>query len=296
MGIVGKFASLVKFSHTIFAMPFALAAYLYALTESGLPFDGIVLLKMVLCMVFARNAAMGFNRWADRKMDARNPRTSGREIPSGKISPRAALGFVAVNAVLFIVSAGLINRLALMLAPVALFILLSYSYTKRFTAWCHLVLGVSLGMAPAGAFIAVTGASPVELLDMAAVVPMLLSGLVITWVTGFDMLYALQDTDFDRAQGLHSAPVRWSPAGANAISITLHIFSLFFVALIGMMILGNWIYWLGAGIFALLLIAEHILHTPTPSGVTRLKLSFGLVNGFSSLAYAICFILSILIR
>jgi len=293
MNTIRKFASLVKFSHTIFAMPFALAAYLYALTESALPFDGIVLLKMVLCMVFARNAAMGFNRWADRNIDAKNLRTAGREIPTGKISPQAALGFVAVNVVLFIVSAGLLNRLALMLSPVALFILLSYSYTKRFTAWCHLVLGVSLGMAPAGAYIAVTGACPEALLNMAAVVPMLLSGLVITWVTGFDILYALQDTAFDREQGLHSAPVRWGLAGANAISITLHIFSVLFVALIGILIWGNWIYWLGAGIFALLLITEHILHTPTPSGLMRIRLSFGLINGFSSLAYAACFILSI---
>ena len=151
LATVSRYASLVKFSHTIFALPFALVGYVYALQSNGLPFEWPVLVKVLSAMVLARNTAMGFNRWADRRIDAQNPRTSGREIPSGTISARNALWFVVLNAVLFVLVAWWINPLALALSPVALLVLTGYSLTKRFTAWCHIVLGVALGIAPIGA-------------------------------------------------------------------------------------------------------------------------------------------------
>lgn len=183
--------------------------------SNGLPFEWPVLVKVLLAMVLARNTAMGFNRWADRRIDAQNPRTSGREIPSGTISARNALWFVVLNAVLFVLVAWWINPLALALSPVALLVLTGYSLTKRFTAWCHIVLGVALGIAPIGAYVAVTG--------QLAVFPILLCGLVITWCGGFDIVYALQDVEFDRKHGLHSVPARWGVRGGIAISIALHL-------------------------------------------------------------------------
>ena len=162
--MIRQYAGLVKFAHTIFAMPFALIGFVYALRTEGIPSDCagrygwvVLLLQVLLCMVFARNAAMGFNRWADRRIDRANPRTADREIPAGKISARAALRFVIVNALLFIVTASTINLLTGLLSPVALFVILMYSYCKRFTALAHLVLGLGLGIAPVGAYIAVTG-------------------------------------------------------------------------------------------------------------------------------------------
>ena len=167
---VSRYASMVKFSHTIFAMPFALVGYAYALQTTDAEFSLLLLVKVLLAMVFARNTAMGFNRYADRRIDALNPRTRNREIPAGIITPRRALIFVIVNAALFLAVALWINRLAFFLAPAALLVLVGYSFTKRFTAWCHIVLGVALGIAPVGAYIAVTG----EI----AVFPVLLTGLV----------------------------------------------------------------------------------------------------------------------
>ena len=195
MNTVSKYLSLVKFAHTIFAMPFAAVGFVYA--YATLPAGAhdaawwlTRAMQVLLCMVFARNTAMGFNRWADRRIDAENPRTAGREIPAGVIPPRHALRFVAVNALLFIAAASTINLLTALLSPVALFIILFYSYCKRFTALAHLVLGLSLGIAPVGAYIAVTGRIALE--------PCILSLLVMTWCGGFDIIYALQDAAFDR--------------------------------------------------------------------------------------------------
>ncbi len=206
MNLVAKYASLVRFAHTIFALPFALVGYVYGSMDAG--FSWAMLAKILLCMVFARNAAMGFNRWADRRFDAENPRTAGREIPSGKISARAALGFVIVSSLLFVVAAGLINRLTLILAPVALAVILGYSYAKRFTAWSHAILGLALGIAPAGAYIAVTGH-----LTIAVAV---LSAAVAAWTAGFDILYSMQDAEHDRQNGLHSIPAKFPTKTARA--------------------------------------------------------------------------------
>jgi 4-hydroxybenzoate polyprenyltransferase len=273
---ISKYASLVKFSHTIFAMPFALTGYVYALTSTGTPFHWPLLVWIVLAMVFARNAAMGFNRWADRKTDAENPRTAGREIPAGVISPRAALWFVGVNAALFIGTTALINTLALALSPLALFIILGYSYTKRFTAWSHIVLGMALAIAPVGAYIAVTGAM--------AIAPIVLATLVLTWVAGFDIIYAQQDADYDRAHGLRSIPARFPGWKGLSISIALHLVTIYAVLMFGLFTSRGTLYWVGAGIFCALLVLQHLLVTPTRR--RNIGIAFGTVNGIASLVYA----------
>ncbi len=271
-----KYARLVRFAHTVFAMPFALVGYVYALISTGTPFSLKTLLLILLAMVFARNAAMGFNRWADRNFDAANPRTSDREIPSGAISPVAALIFVVVNAACFVATAALINHLALILSPVALFVLLGYSFTKRFTAWSHVVLGMALGIAPVGAYIAVT--------DTFALAPVVLSALVLTWVAGFDILYARADAAHDRAVGLHSVPARFSPRIALTISILLHLITTYSVVVFGLYTSRGMLYWIGAGIFVGLLVLQH----------TSRRLAFDWVNGAASLIFATFAIIDLL--
>lgn len=272
MKIISRWASLVKFAHTVFALPFALVGYVYALAVSGMPFSWLLLGKILLCMVFARNAAMGFNRWADRRFDAENPRTANRDIPAGRVSPREAMWFVVINAVGFIVAAGLINRLALLLSPVALMVILGYSYMKRFTALSHIVLGIALSIAPAGAYIAVTGSIDATIL--------VLSAVVVTWVAGFDILYSMQDAAHDRRHGLHSIPAYFSPAAALAVSIGLHILTIGGVAAFGLLTRGGGLYWTGATLFALIVAAQHLLNTP------RYALLFTVLNGSSSIVFA----------
>ncbi|MCC8018402.1 MAG: putative 4-hydroxybenzoate polyprenyltransferase [Rikenellaceae bacterium] len=280
MTSVKKYFSLVKFSHTVFAMPFALAGYAYALVGTEAPFRWALLVQIVLCMVFARNAAMGFNRWADRRIDAGNPRTAGREIPAGEISPRAALLFTVANAAGFLIVAATINRLTLLLSPVALFVIMGYSYTKRFTAWSHLVLGVALAIAPVGAYIAVTGTI--------AVVPMLIAGIVMTWVGGFDILYSLQDAEYDRENGLHSVPARFSPTGAVWISLAIHLVTVYTVILLGRYAHAGTLYLVGGAVFITLLALQHIVFLP--SRTSRIAASFGLINGLSSIVFAACMV------
>src|SRR6185312_5301159 len=187
-----KYLSLVTFSHTIFAMPFAIIGFFLAVTTTSYRFDWLKLVLMILCMIFARNSAMAFNRYLDRNIDAQNPRTKQRDIPSGRISPGSALTFTIINCLLFIITTWFINRLCFYLSPVALLVVLGYSATKRFTALCHLILGLGLSLAPIGAYLAVTGAFNI--------VPLFFSFAVLCWVSGFDIIYALQDEDFDRGQ------------------------------------------------------------------------------------------------
>jgi 4-hydroxybenzoate polyprenyltransferase len=282
MGIVAKYASLVKFSHTVFALPFALVGFVYGIVNYSGPHNigrrwFHILVMVMLCMVFARNAAMAFNRWADRLIDAENPRTAGREIPAGKISPRAALWFVVVNAALFVAVAALINPLAGWLSPVALLVLLGYSYTKRFTAWSHIVLGMALAIAPVGAYIAVTG--------RIAIAPIVVATLVLTWVAGFDILYARADAEFDRAHGLHSIPARFPGWRGHAISIFLHLVTVYATVMFGLFTSRGTLYWVGAGIFIALLILQH----------TSRRLAFDWVNGAASLAFATFTIIDLLV-
>ncbi len=288
MAKLKNYLSLVLFQHTIFAMPFALMAFVFALKSDH--FDPeksiwLLLLQVVGCMVFARNVAMGFNRWADRKIDAENPRTAGRDIPAGRISAREALIFVGVNALLFVGVACTINPLTAWLSPVALFVVMFYSYCKRFTSLAHLVLGLSLGIAPSGAYIAVTGQ-----LDLPAAI---LSLLVMSWCGGFDIIYALQDAKFDRERGLHSIPARFSARNSLIISALLHVVS--FVALLWFAHFcpQGWLLWTGIGLFTLLLILQHLLVTPTRQ--KSIGIAFGTLNGLASLTLATFVILQLLI-
>ena len=282
---ISKYLRLVKFSHTIFAMPFALVAFTYALWSSEAEFSWWLLLQVVLCMVFARNVAMGFNRWADRDIDKENPRTASREIPSGQISPRNALAFVVVNALLFVATAMTINLLTALLSPVALAVVMFYSYCKRFTSLAHLVLGLSLSIAPAGAYIAVTGTL--------TFVPCLLSLVVLTWTGGFDIIYALQDAAFDRERGLHSIPSRFSVATSLYISIALHCISVAALVLFALQLPQSWVLWCGVGLFTAILVAEHILVTPTRQ--RSIGIAFGTLNGLASLTLAVFVITNIII-
>ncbi len=283
---VSAYFSLVKFSHTIFAMPFALVGFTYALTSTDAKFSWVLLLQVVLCMVFARNVAMGFNRWADRDIDKANPRTADRDIPSGKITPNNAIIFVVINALLFIVTASSINVLTAILSPVALAVVIGYSYCKRFTSLAHLVLGLALSIAPAGAYIAVTGT-----LTLA---PCILALVVLTWCSGFDIIYALQDSEFDRTHGLHSIPARFSTRTALGISIILHIASC--LALTSFAVLycvNSWLLWTGIAAFCAILALEHILVTPTRQ--RSIGIAFGTLNALASMTLATFMISSLLI-
>lgn len=283
---VGDYLRLVKFSHTIFAMPFALVSFSYALWSSEATFSWWLLTQVVLCMVFARNVAMGFNRYADRDIDKANPRTARREIPRGVISPRNALLFVVANGLLFVATAASINLLTALLSPVALAVVMGYSYCKRFTSAAHLVLGLSLAIAPAGAYIAVTGSL--------AVAPCLLSLVVLTWTAGFDIIYALQDAEFDRQRGLHSIPSRFSVATSLYISIALHAVSIAaLVAFAWLYLPQAWPLWCGVGLFTAILVAEHSLVTPRRQ--RSIAIAFGTLNGLASLTLAIFVIADILI-
>ncbi|GFI54789.1 4-hydroxybenzoate octaprenyltransferase [Alistipes sp.] len=279
MTALTDYLRLVKFSHTIFAMPFALIAFVYAwktcdTSSLSLP---ILLMQVVGCMVFARNVAMGFNRWADRHIDARNPRTASREIPAGVISPRAALWFVGANALLFIVLAATINPLTGWLSPVALAVLMFYSYCKRFTALAHLVLGLSLGIAPVGAYLAVAGSFAVE--------PCILTLLVMTWCGGFDIIYALQDAEFDRRHSLHSIPARFSARTSLAISIALHAASIAALLLFASYLPQRWPLYAGCAVFTAIIVMEHIIVTPTSQ--RNIGIAFGTLNGLASTTLAI---------
>ncbi|MBO5800830.1 MAG: 4-hydroxybenzoate octaprenyltransferase [Alistipes sp.] len=286
MSKILDYLRLVKFSHTIFAMPFALLAFTYAwvTSEPSHPL-WLLLLQVVGCMVFARNVAMGFNRWADRDIDAENPRTAMREIPAGKVSPRGALLFIVINAILFIVVATTINPLCGWLSPVALAIVMFYSYCKRFTALAHIVLGVSLGIAPVGATMAVTGAAPLECWILALV--------VMSWCAGFDIIYALQDADFDRQRGLHSIPSHFSATTSLIISGLLHMASIALLLWYATYQPQSWLLYLGCAIFTAIVASEHYIVTPTRQ--RNIGIAFGTFNALASLSLALCLIANLLL-
>lgn len=287
MGKIGDYLRLVKFSHTIFAMPFALLSFSYAWTmaEHGASPLWLLLMQVVGCMVFARNVAMGFNRWADREIDAANPRTATREIPAGKVSAHGAMTFIVVNALLFIAVATTINPLCGWLSPVALFIVMFYSYCKRFTSLAHIVLGVSLGIAPVGAYMAVTGTSSLEC--------WLLALVVMTWCAGFDIIYALQDAEFDRQRGLHSIPSRFSVRISLIISALLHVASVALLVWFATYQPQSWLLWLGCALFSVILASEHYIVTPTRQ--RNIGMAFGTFNAMASLSLAVCLIANLLI-
>ncbi|QJD94700.1 UbiA family prenyltransferase [Mucilaginibacter robiniae] len=276
-----KYFSLVTFSHTIFAMPFAFIGFFLAVTTTDYKFEWYKLILMLLCMVFARNSAMSFNRYLDRDIDAINPRTKMRDIPAGRISPTAALTFTIINCVLFMVTTWFINLLCFYLAPIALLIVLGYSATKRFTALCHFVLGLGLSLAPLGAYLVVTGHF--------ALLPVFFSLAVVCWVSGFDIIYALQDEEFDRGQNLHSIPSRHGIVNALRFSTFLHVLSALFVILPAFYTHVSIPYYLGILVYCSMLVYQHRLVKPTD--LSRVNFAFMTTNGIASVVFALFFLL-----
>jgi 4-hydroxybenzoate polyprenyltransferase len=278
-----KYLSLVLFAHSVFALPFAFIGFFLALHTTDFVFSWKLLLLMLVCMVTARNAAMAFNRYLDRDIDAINPRTAMRDIPAGKISAKNALAFTIANCLIFVAATYFINSLCFMLSPIALFVVLFYSYTKRITPLCHLVLGTGLGLAPIGAYLVITG--------QFAIVPVLYGFAVLTWVSGFDIIYALQDEEFDRANHLNSIPVRLGTKGAMRVSECLHVLSFIFVLLPVYLMPVGWIYYLGVAFYAALLIYQHTLFSST--NLSRVNRDFMTTNGYASVIFAAFYLLDI---
>jgi 4-hydroxybenzoate polyprenyltransferase len=298
-----NYLSLIKFSHTIFAMPFAMIGFFLGVTQvtylvvpgwhtiiyaphadaasvalipQGIDAIAIRFVLVLLCMVFARSAAMSFNRWLDAKFDALNPRTAIREIPAGIISKNSALRFVLFSCIAFIVCTWFINPLCFALSFVALAVVLGYSYTKRFTPLCHLVLGVGLSLAPIGAYLAVVG--HFDLL------PILFSFTVIFWVSGFDIIYALQDEQFDKTHQLYSMPAWLGKSKALHVSEFLHVLSTLCVVYAGLYGEFGWWYWAGVAIFMGMLIYQHAI--VRPNDLSRVNLAFMTANGIASVVFA----------
>ncbi len=271
--------SLVKISHTIFSMPFALIGFFMGVKSPGFDFSWDRLGLVLLAVFFARNSAMAFNRYADRHIDALNPRTAIRELPAQIIRPGSALMFVLLNSILFITTAWFINGLCFYLSPMALFIITGYSLTKRFTALCHLILGAGLALAPIGAYLAVTGSF--------ATAPLMISFAVLFWVAGFDVIYALQDDDFDKTNRLKSIPASLGRRKALLLSIFLHIISITFVVITGLLASSTFgmIYWLGTLVFSGLLFYQHTL--VAPDNLSRVNLAFFTLNGIASMIFAV---------
>ncbi len=280
---VSNFLSLIKFSHTIFALPFALIGYFLALEFSVYSFDWTLMVKVVLCMLFARSAAMAFNRYIDRDIDKANERTAEvREIPKGAISPKNALIFVFVNVALFVATAYSINTICFYLSPIALAVILGYSYTKRFTALCHLILGIGLSLAPIGAYLAVTAHF--------AWLPLYFSFAVLFWVSGFDMIYALQDDDFDREMNLHSIPAKIGRKATLNLSKFFHLITAFFIVWATYKAEGGLLFWVGSIAFITLLSYQHLL--VKPNDLSKVNLAFFTTNGIASVIFSIFVILS----
>ncbi len=278
-----NYFKLVTFSHTIFAMPFALVGGSLGFKEKQI-FDYKTLLLIIGCMITARNAAMAFNRYIDRFFDAQNERTKIREIPAGRITPQNALLFVIINAFLFILFTYFINLLCFFLSLVALLVILGYSYTKRFTPLCHLILGLGLGLAPVGAYLAVTNH-----FDM----PILLLGFaVMLWVGGFDVIYALQDTDFDKKHGLRSIPEWLGKSNALLVSKILHFCSACLIIFFGYLTHAHYLYYVASCLFVGFLIYQHTL--VKPNDLSKVNLAFFTANGIGSLIFGTLTILDIL--
>lgn len=283
---IHSWLSLIKFSHTLFALPFAIIGFLTGWEQCGRIVELRIFLLVLGCMVFARSAAMAFNRWADRDIDRKNPRTAGREIPAGKIRPRAALVFTLVCCLGFILCTVYINRICFYLSPLALLIILGYSYTKRFTALAHFILGLGLSMAPIGAYLAVCGHF--------ALLPLLYTGLVIFWVAGFDILYSLQDHAFDVENGLKSVPSVFGLKGARLLAGCSHALAAAVLLLILYTGPTTWVYGLGAGLFCGLLLYQHLkIRTDRLHRVGRI---FALSNSFAGLLLLFFYLLDFFIR
>jgi len=280
-----NYLSLVKFAHTIFALPFALLGFSLATIHNSESLSWKLLVLVLLCMLFARNAAMSFNRWADRDIDEVNPRTAQREIPARKIGQRSALAFCIINALFFIAASWFINPLCFLLSPVALIVILGYSLTKRFTALSHFILGMGLALAPTGAYLAVTGT-----FDW---IPVIISLSVLFWVSGFDIIYALQDDEFDRENHLRSIPVVLGRKKALNLSLVLHIITALLLLAAGFVGDFKTIYWIGLGIFSFLLFYQHTI--VKYNDLRRVNVAFFTLNGIASIVFSVFAITDLLI-
>lgn len=275
-----NYLSLIKFSHTIFALPFALVGFTIAATTHPQGDIWLKLFLVLICMVMARSAAMAFNRYLDRDIDAVNERTASREIPSGVISPRRALLFVMLNCAGFVFATAFINSLCFWLSPVALLVVLGYSYTKRFTWLCHAVLGLGLALAPVGAYIAVTGSFQW--------IPVIYGFAVLFWTAGFDVIYALQDETFDREHGLYSMPAFFGRGRALRISEWMHLGTGLLMVLAARLVFSEapqtgWLLWTGTAVFLLLLVWQHFL--VKPDDLSRVNMAFFTTNGVASVIF-----------
>jgi len=278
-----NYSRLVKFEHTIFALPFALTGFFFAMQQDSSNLSVKLLILVLLCMVFARNAAMGFNRFLDREFDKLNPRTALREIPAGVLEPKSVLLFVILNAILFIITTWFINTLCFYLSPVALFVILFYSYTKRFTPLCHFVLSLGLAIAPMGAYLAVAGK-----FDW---LPLMLSLVVFFWVSGFDIIYALQDEDFDKDLNLKSIPSLLGKKRALELAKIIHFCSAIFVVVVAVLTPANWLHIVGAIIFTGLLAYQHTL--VKSNDLSKVNFAFFTTNGIASVVYGLFVIVSL---
>ena len=272
---IAHYLRMIRFSHSVFALPFAFTGALIA--ASGIPTPRTIF-WITLAMIGARSGAMGMNRIIDREIDRENPRTRCREIPSGKIGTKEAVLFTVIALILFVVAAFNLNTLAFMLSPLVIFILFLYSYTKRFTWMSHFVLGIAISMAPLGAWVAVKGT-----LDM-RIVPLVMA--VVFWLAGFDILYALQDIDFDRNHGLYSIPQRFGIRRAIHLSRLFHGMTMLLLVSTGFLFGLGVFYWAGMSIVAFLFFYEHSL--VKPDDLSRLNIAFFNMNGYISVTVFVC--------
>ena len=273
---LSNYGSLVKLSHTVFALPFALAAVLLAAPFATITAEKVLLI--IVCIASARTAAMGFNRLVDRDIDAKNPRTRDRELPAGVLSVNAVRLLVIASSLVFLVGAARLGRLPMLLSLPTLGLALGYSYAKRFTALCHVILGAAISLAPGGAWIAL-GAE-------VTLAPWLLVIGVGCWVAGFDVLYSLQDQGFDRTERLHSLPVALGVGGALIASAALHVVTVACLIGVGLTLGRGVAYMFGVGIIAALLVIEHAM--VRPNDLSKLNRAFFDLNGYVSVAFLIC--------
>ncbi len=285
MKTILPFFSLVKFSHTIFSLPFAVVGFFMAVRKTETLPSPYIAVAVLLCLVFARNAAMSFNRYVDRKYDALNPRTKERELPSKKISEQSTLIFIVINCILFVTSSFFINSICFYLSPVALVVILGYSYIKRISWLCHFVLGLGLMIAPIGAYMAISATISADIF--------LLGLAVLFWVAGFDILYSIQDIDFDKENHLHSIPAKFGDVKALWIARYSHFIA--FLLFILWFYCFHWDEWFTlAGIIAfsvLLLRQNTLIH---PGVYHRINAIFFLFNGLASIVFCIFYLMNLL--
>lgn len=280
------YLKLVRFSHTIFAMPFALLGTFIAYKHSPDAFTLQKFMFIILCMVFARTSAMAFNRYLDRDIDKLNPRTQNREIPSNKIKPAEALLLTIASAMLFSFFAYLLNPLCFYLSPIALLVILGYSYTKRFTWLCHLILGIGLALAPVGAYLSITGQFHWSVI--------LIGISVIFWVSGFDIIYAVQDEFFDKTYHLYSIPSIFGKERAIYTARLLHLISSLILLFVFYRFHFGWLFFTGWLVFTTFLLYEHYL--VTPKDTSKIPFAFGVLNGWAGLLFGLFGILDLLIQ